>query len=268
MKTGIVADGRFRWLVTGENDRLRRAVWRVVEARYARRLEGAGFFQYLRLRYLRYRRFRRELAKVTPSTRSLWLGPSAPRPEANLKRSIDPSASRPPAMRLSWSEDLQPVVERVLDQLGSSLRTLVPDFELQHIGATSIRGAVTKGDVDVLLRVTRERFPAIVELLTRHFQIKQPANWSSEFASFGDDDRYALSVGIQVVVIDTTEDAFLFLRDYLLGNPDALEQYNRLKVAAAPAGSEAYWKAKDAFLSGLLTSRTTNGCSAERDVAG
>jgi hypothetical protein len=80
MKTGIVADGRFRWLVTGEYSRLRRAVWRAVEARYARRLERAGFFQYLRLRYLRYQRFRRELAKVTPSTRSLWLGHSAARP--------------------------------------------------------------------------------------------------------------------------------------------------------------------------------------------
>jgi GrpB-like predicted nucleotidyltransferase (UPF0157 family) len=171
-------------------------------------------------------------------------------------------------MKLSKSEDLQPVVERILDGLGSSLRALVPDFEPQHIGATSIRGAVTKGDVDVQLRVTRERFPAIVELLTRHFAVKQPANWSSEFASFGDDDRYALAVGIQVVVIDASEDSFLFLRDYFLRNPDALEQYNRLKVAAAPDGPEAYWKAKDAFLSGLLTSRTKHGCMAESHVEG
>jgi hypothetical protein len=74
MSIPIVADGWFRWLATGENARLRRAVWLAVEARYARRLERAGFFQWLRLRYLRYRRFRRELARITPSAQSLWLG--------------------------------------------------------------------------------------------------------------------------------------------------------------------------------------------------
>jgi GrpB-like predicted nucleotidyltransferase (UPF0157 family) len=161
-------------------------------------------------------------------------------------------------MKLSKSEDWQPVLESVLDLLRSSLRALVPDAELHHIGATSVRGALTKGDVDVLLRLSRERFPAIVEQLKGHFQIKQPANWTPEFASFGDDDHYALPVGIQVVVIDATEDSFLFLRDYFLRNPDALEQYNRLKAAAAPSGPEAYWKAKDGFLSGILESTITD----------
>jgi hypothetical protein len=96
MSIPIVADGWFRWLATGENARLRRAVWLAVEARYARRLERAGFFQWLRLRYLRYRRFRRELAKVTPSTQSLWLGHSAPRLRGTCETmSANPSTKRP-----------------------------------------------------------------------------------------------------------------------------------------------------------------------------
>ena len=116
-------------------------------------------------------------------------------------------------------------------------------------------GAVTKGDVDVLVRVSSARFLMAVEALRQHFAVKQPANWTTGFASFGDDTGHVLPLGIQVVVMDSREDFFLYLRDYFITNRDALEQYNRLKVAHANDGGEEYWKAKDAFLGKILASK-------------
>jgi uncharacterized protein len=42
---------------------------------------------------------------------------------------------------------------------------MVPEAEIEHIGATSVPGALTKGDVDLLVSVPAERFGAAVAAL-------------------------------------------------------------------------------------------------------
>ena len=155
-------------------------------------------------------------------------------------------------MKLSPVSELMPQIEGVLNCVLAQIAALLPDAELHHIGATAIPGAVTKGDVDVLVRVTESRFiPAIGEL-RKHFSVKQPENWTAEFASFGDDSSHPLPVGIQVVIKNASVDFFLFLRDYLITNRDVLEQYNQIKMTHASQGAEGYWKAKDAFFEAIL----------------
>jgi GrpB-like predicted nucleotidyltransferase (UPF0157 family) len=161
--------------------------------------------------------------------------------------------------------ELAPHVERVLARVFAQLATLLPDAELHHIGATSIPEAVTKGDVDVLVRVSSRQFPIAVDALKRHFDVKQPVNWTPEFASFGSDAGYELPLGVQVVVKDSKDDFLLFLRDYLITNKAALEEYNRLKVKHAREGAEGYWRAKNEFLEKILGSMMSNetgrGCN-------
>jgi GrpB-like predicted nucleotidyltransferase (UPF0157 family) len=156
---------------------------------------------------------------------------------------------------LRSADDLLPQVECILDRLSGQIRSLLPNAELYHIGATAIPGALTKGDVDVLLRVSPDRFAATVDALLPHFQIKQQVNWSAEFASFGDDTGYELPVGIQVVATGSELDFLLFLRDYLIANREALEEYNRLKLVHS-ADAELYWQAKNDFFARILATRT------------
>src|SRR5687767_7256372 len=106
----------------------------------------------------------------------------------------------------------------MLGRVFAQLATLLPNAELHHIGATALPGALTKGDVDVLVRVAPAQFPAAVAALRRHFAVKQPDNWTAAFASFGDDTGHELPLGLQVVVKDAPEDFLLFLRDYLRTN--------------------------------------------------
>jgi GrpB-like predicted nucleotidyltransferase (UPF0157 family) len=141
------------------------------------------------------------------------------------------------------------------------LAALLPDAELHHIGATAIPGSVTKGDVDVLVRVSSEEFPQAVDVLRQRFAVKQATNWTGNFASFGDDSQYALPLGIQLVVKNSDVDFLLFLREYFIFNADALEEYNRLKLAHSKDGAEGYWRAKDLFLSKILRSRNDR-CTA------
>ena len=145
-------------------------------------------------------------------------------------------------------------VQHVLTSIYVQLGSLLPDAEIEHIGATAVPGAVTKGDVDVVILVAPPAFQAAIEILKKHFSIKQPTNWTKNFASFGDDASYDLPLGIQLVIKGSEADSLVFLRNYLILNPDVLTDYNRLKVQYAKDGPDAYWKAKDSFLSRILVS--------------
>lgn len=160
-----------------------------------------------------------------------------------------------PSVPLKSANEYAPVVERMLGKVIPHLRALLPDAEVHHIGATSIAGSVTKGDVDLLLRVKQSCFRATVEMLKNHFAIKQPENWTTYFASFGDDTSHELPLGVQVVVRESSADFLLFLRDYLRSHENALREYNRLKTAHAVEGPEGYWRAKNKFFEKLLALR-------------
>jgi GrpB-like predicted nucleotidyltransferase (UPF0157 family) len=149
-----------------------------------------------------------------------------------------------------------PAVERILASLTQRLSAILPDAELYHVGGTAVPGAITKGDIDVALRVPAARFATAVGILGMHFAIKQRENWTPEFASFGDDVSYELPVGIQVAIRDSVADSLLYLRDYLIANRQALAEYNSLKLAHAKSGQTAYWQAKHEFFAQILSDRT------------
>jgi GrpB-like predicted nucleotidyltransferase (UPF0157 family) len=156
---------------------------------------------------------------------------------------------------LKPASELMPQVQRVVSHVSAQLEQLLPDAEIAHIGATAIPGALTKGDVDLAVRIPPGEFQSAVDALNAHFRIKQPENWTPHFASFGDDDGYELPLGIQLVVKDSEDDVFIFLRDYLISNRDALAEYNRLKLQHAKQGPGGYWQAKNSFLAKILAAR-------------
>ncbi len=158
-------------------------------------------------------------------------------------------------MHLILSDTLAPVLQANLPLIAGRLTALLPQAEIHHVGATAIPGALTKGDVDVLLRVDAEEFPAAVAALKTQFVTKQPQNWTDTFASFGDDSSYPFPLGIQLVTRNSENDIFLFLHQYFTSDPSHLAEYNRIKQEYAPLGAEEYWKAKDRLLSSILAAR-------------
>lgn len=155
-------------------------------------------------------------------------------------------------MILALSDDLKPIAAEVLAKVGARIAAALPDVEVHHIGATAIAGALTKGDLDVVLRVGSQDFAAATEKLRAVFDVKQPENWTPYFASFGSDSDFALSVGVQLVIENSEADFFLFARDYLASHPEALAAYNQLKRNFSGLGPEAYWAAKERFFAEII----------------
>jgi len=156
---------------------------------------------------------------------------------------------------LKPESDLVPQVREVLAQVAGRIHSLLPEAEVVHIGATSIPGSLTKGDIDIMVRVLPSEFPGAVRELQTAFPVNQPQNWNDNFASFGDDTSYKLPLGVQLVAKDSESDFFLYLRDHFIRHPEALEAYNQLKKNHADNGPEAYRSAKHIFLSDILAAR-------------
>jgi GrpB-like predicted nucleotidyltransferase (UPF0157 family) len=144
-------------------------------------------------------------------------------------------------------EDLANDIDAVLAELRRELAVLAPDVVVEHIGATSMPDGFTKGDVDVNLRVDRERFDHVVAALSTRFDVAQPQNWTGTFASFSD-TRGGVPVGIQVTAEGSDDDFLVALRDRMRADPEVRHQYDAIKRANAGAGRDAYWRAKDDFL--------------------
>jgi len=156
------------------------------------------------------------------------------------------------SITLKRSDELRPQVESVLSALFEKVAALLPGAEYHHIGATAIPGSVTKGDLDIQILVSPSDFESAKEKLGKHFEIRQPKNWTSSFASFGDDVTYDLQVGVQLASRDSESDFLVYLRDYLIDHPEELREYNSIKEANARFGADQYWREKDKFFAKIL----------------
>lgn len=153
-------------------------------------------------------------------------------------------------VELSPVAELIGTADEIVAELETSLRDQLPACQIDHVGATAMPDGMTKGDVDVNIRVSPDDFPRTVETLRRVFRVAQPQNWTPTYASFSDSSR-ALPVGLQVTVFGSPDDFLVPLRDLMRGDAGLRHRYDRVKRDAAPLGPDGYWAAKNAFLAEL-----------------
>lgn len=156
-------------------------------------------------------------------------------------------------LRFRPESELWPLVDRAFQRHSREIRTLVPSAQVEHIGATSIPGSLTKGDVDLLVRVPADDFGSAVEALRGRYAVAQPDHWSGTFAGFEEQQEGELPVGVQLIVAGSTDDARLVsLRRLLRGRPDLVERSNELKRRYEGGDPAAYEDAKQVFLDEIV----------------
>jgi GrpB-like predicted nucleotidyltransferase (UPF0157 family) len=134
-------------------------------------------------------------------------------------------------------------VRRRLEVLG------VPG-EVVLTGAASVPGALTKGDLDLHLRVQPESFAAAVDSLSAVYRPTSLSAWAATLAVF--DVPSARPTGLAVTPVGSEHDvrfrrAWLLLRE----DPALLEEYNDLKRASF--GNASYEERKSAFFTRIVT---------------
>jgi GrpB-like predicted nucleotidyltransferase (UPF0157 family) len=152
-------------------------------------------------------------------------------------------------MKLRPEESTRDQVGRRFASLRDELGALIPGSEIQHIGATSVPGSLTKGDLDVLVSVPSEHFSSASAKLKSRFAINQPEVWSDSYASFEEKPAGPIAVGVQLVARGSQDEAiFIGWRDLLIADPDLLRRYNELKRRKAGRDRDHYIAAKGRFI--------------------
>lgn len=142
--------------------------------------------------------------------------------------------------------------QTTFDSVKRTLIGMLPSSaEVLHVGATAIPGCLTKGDLDIVIRVSQADFESVDGILAKFLTRNAGSVRTQEFSAFEDLGR-ALHVGIQLVARDGSFDFFHRFVDALRANPELVRRYNTLKLAFDGKSMSDYRKAKDAFIAEAL----------------
>ena len=130
-------------------------------------------------------------------------------------------------------------------------RQLPRSAEIDHVGATSIEGCETKGDLDIAVRVSEEDFAPARDYLDRTHKPSPRTPRRKGYAAFNA-PGYALDVSVQLVVMGDELDRFQAFRDSLNEDRALLARYNALKRAYRGREMARYREAKSAFIRSII----------------
>jgi GrpB-like predicted nucleotidyltransferase (UPF0157 family) len=123
--------------------------------------------------------------------------------------------------------------------------------EIRHIGATAVPGCLTKGDLDIVVRVPPEDFSRADAALSKLFVRNLGSASTKDFSAFEDSTCHP-PLGVQLTAIGGEFDGFHQFVDALLASPQLVAAYNALKRGCHGGTMANYRKAKDEFVARVL----------------
>ena len=141
--------------------------------------------------------------------------------------------------------------EKTFSSQKALIKKLIPNVDIQHVGSTAIPNSLTKGDLDIQVRVSENQFIKAVEALSSIYQINDGSIKTEAFRAF-EDDTTIPPLGIQLTIIGTEFDFFWKFRDVFLQNDKYRAEYDELKREYEGKAMDTYREAKNDFLSKIM----------------
>jgi GrpB-like predicted nucleotidyltransferase (UPF0157 family) len=142
-------------------------------------------------------------------------------------------------------------VLRRFEQLKAELVTLIPGADIQHVGSTAIPGSLTKGDLDIQVRVLAPTYPAAKQRLSEVYDVNEGGFVAEDAVSF-EDYSGTPSVGIHLTVIGGCADIQWRFRDLLVASESLRREYDDLKRQFEGQSMASYREAKEGFVTRVL----------------
>lgn len=143
--------------------------------------------------------------------------------------------------------------ERLFDEISIKLRGLLPaSADIRHIGATAVSGCLTKGDLDIVVRVPADDFDQCDASLAALFERNVGSARTDTFSAF-EDGTTTPHLGIQLTVIGDPKDVFHLFAEALSSSAQLLDAYNQLKLRFHARPMDEYRRAKDQFVESVLS---------------
>ena len=132
------------------------------------------------------------------------------------------------------------------------LSAILPDARIEHVGASAIPGAYSKGDVDICVSVPRDRFLETMGVLGEAGYTIRPDTLRTEQLCTLEAPDCDLTLAVQLIEAGSRYESFMRFRDALRDDAVLVARYNALKIEAAPYGMDAYRAAKSGFILDVL----------------
>ena len=158
-------------------------------------------------------------------------------------------------LRFRQTSTLGGRIEKAFRDEQAKIRRLLARAEVLHTGGTSVSDALTRGDLDIHVRVPADDFCDAREALVSVYAPYCPEMWTAEFATFVEPNA-PIATGIALTSLGGEHDRrFVVGWERLRREPLLLEAYNALKreYERAP-DADSYRSAKSAFFSALVSS--------------
>lgn len=146
----------------------------------------------------------------------------------------------------------QPAIKRLFGEVAREVERQLPFARIEHVGASSIPGAVSKGDLDVFVGVARCDFRLSIALLKQLGYSEKANTLRTESLCMLETRRFASDVAIQLVENGSPFETFLRFRDLLQADATLLAEYNAMKRACEGLDADSYRRRKADFIEGLL----------------
>ena len=161
-----------------------------------------------------------------------------------------PAAAR---VRFQPSDEVLPVALAILDQVRAELRGSLPTAELLLTGSASRSGMLTRGDIDLHLRLPAADVEGAVAVLEGAWTPVHRSMWTPGFVTF-ERSIDGHEVGVAVTALgDEHDDRFRASWERLAADPELAEAYDRLKREHEGGPAAAYGEAKARFFGELAT---------------
>ena len=158
-------------------------------------------------------------------------------------------------MKFLEPETYQPLAREIFDRLRPLIQQALPAARVEHIGSSSIEGAVSKGDLDIFVGVEPERLEeAVAAIESLGFRIKAESLRNESLCPF-ESDAYRVPVGLQLVVNRSEFEFFLTFRDRMNTDGNLRSEYNRLKRQASELSDNEYRRVKSQFIESVINRR-------------
>ncbi len=132
------------------------------------------------------------------------------------------------------------------------LSSILPDARIEHVGASAIPGAYSRGGVDVCVAVPQEAFDEALGVLCEAGYVQRP---HADADAAAGDRRAALiaphadvALTLQLIESGSRHESLMRFRDALRGDATLLARYNAIRIEAGPLGGAAYREAKARFI--------------------
>lgn len=154
-------------------------------------------------------------------------------------------------MKFFSPEQYQATNEALFLKYESAIKKLIPEARVEHIGASSISKAISKGDLDIFVGVDAAELESNVQqLMTLGFQEKVDTLRTSELCML--ESNTIEDVAIQVVANGSEFECFLTFRDALRSDATLVQQYNELKLSCEGWSQKDYRQKKSIFIERVL----------------